>query len=96
MVVPAGSCRRPACNSSSLLIGKNDFPFSSESDIGSVTVADKIRFRACNKVGVGVDSDPAPAPVTGMEGPRGKPDTVRDGGNSGGIRDSLSRCRYIK
>jgi hypothetical protein len=66
-----------------------DLLFSSESDIGSVVVDDRIRFRACDKVGFGEGLESVSGLVFGKGMCRGKPDTVRDGGNRGGIRDSL-------
>ena len=96
MVVPVGSCKRPACRSSSLLIGRNDLPFSSESDIGSVVMDGRMRSRACDKAGFGVSLDSVSGLAFGIDMCGGKPDTVRDGGSSGGIRDSLSRCRHMQ
>jgi hypothetical protein len=93
-VVPVGSCKRPACRSSSLLIGKKDLPFNSESDIGSVVVDDRTRFSACDKVGFGAGLDWVPVLAFGMGTCKGKSDTVRDGGNSGGTRDSLPKCKH--
>jgi hypothetical protein len=95
-VVPVGSCKRPACKSSSLLIGKKDLLFSSESESGSVVVDNSMAFRACDKVGFGAGLDSASGPAFGTDGCRGKPDTVRDSGSNGGIRDSLSRCRSTR
>lgn len=95
-VVPVGSCKRPACRSSSLLIGKKDLLFSSESESGSVVVDNSMIFRACDKVGFGASLDAALGLVFGTDGCRGKPDTVRDRGSSGGIRDSLLMCGYMR
>ena len=80
MVVPGGTCRTPACKSSSLLSGSKLSPFR------------KCKLRGTREhSGNTSDSTTCREGIPMVEDGRGKLDSASEGGNSGGLRDRLDK-----